>query len=436
MNAPVPWSGEQKPSRTLGVALPRMLQPHPLVTLYLGDCREVLKQLHNVHACVTDPPYGLRFMGNAWDYDVPEIETWQLVREAMLPGSHLLSFFGTRTAHRGVTKIEDAGFEIRDQILWIYGSGFPKSHNLDGKWDGWGTALKPAHEPICVARIPICGTVAENVQAHGTGALNVNSCRIPSDEPVQSAAGLPGFGANREDGYVSGTGRKYKTGNKHSLSAWRKAEGRDDLPGNHPEMTGGHKDGRWPANVIHDGSDEVLCLFAAAGTNKGGGFPQSRKSAKTSGIFGAFKKGHIQQGPRDMGSGSAARFFYCAKASRSEREAGLENLEAEKAEGFDGYNEREWIDRKDGKGRVPVSAKRQPRCNTHPTVKPLALMEYLVKLVTREGQTVLDPFMGSGTTGIAALRLGRRFIGIERDERSFEIALWRMKRAAQERALI
>jgi site-specific DNA-methyltransferase (adenine-specific) len=212
---------------------------------------------------------------------------------------------------------------------------------------GWGSALKPAMELITVARNPLCGTIAANVQKWGTGAVNVDGCRIPNDEPIQER----------------GTGRIYRNGQKHSLSAWRRAEGRKDLPSNHPQMTGGHVHGRWPANLIHDGSAEVVGLFPE---KAGGGFPQVRKAAKTAGIYGAFAEGHCQKGPRDMGSGSAARFFYCAKASQQER----------------GVN------------------------NRHPTVKPIRLMRYLCRLVTPSGGKVLDPFAGTGTTGVAAASEG------------------------------
>ena len=264
------------------------------------------------------------------------------------------------------------------------------------QWQGWGTALKPAHEPIVLARKPLAGTVIENIAAHGTGALNIDGCRVASDEPVQSAAGTPGFGSGREDGYQKGTGRIWKPGQAHSLSAMRRMEGREDLPAG-PEMTGGHDGGRWPANVIHDGSAEVMVSFA---------------------------------------SGSAARFFYTAKASRSEREAGLEGMKEEVGAAFKarelhiqqlGKQQGEvWIDRKDGKGRVPVNRQYLPRKNTHPTVKPLALMRYLVRLITPPGGVVLDHFAGSGTTLLAAQQEGFRFIGCDADAGHVEIARARL----------
>ena len=160
-------------------------------TLLHGDCLEQLRTLpdNSVDAVVTDPPYGLSFMGKRWDYDVPSVEIWQECLRVLKPGGHLLAFAGTRTQHRMAVRIEDAGFEIRDMIAWVYSTGFPKSHNLDGQWKGWGTALKPALEPITVARKPLCGTVAENVQQHGTGALNVDGCRVGTERACRHLGG-------------------------------------------------------------------------------------------------------------------------------------------------------------------------------------------------------------------------------------------------------
>lgn len=310
-----------------------------MINLHHGDCLEVLASMPDasVDAVVTDPPYGLSFMGRKWDYDVPSIEIWEQCLRVLKPGGHLLAFAGTRTQHRMCVNIEDAGFEIRDMISWVYGSGFPKSQNVgkaidkaagaerevtgiagttgggrscmndapgNGRakdylagtyvntapatpeaqqWEGWGTALKPALEPITVARKPFKGTVANNVLTHGTGAINIDGCRVATD--------------------------------------WKK--------------------GRWPANLIHDGSDEVTEL-----------------------------------------TGDAARFFYCAKANKKDREDG----------------------------------------NNHPTVKPTDLMAYLCRLVTPPDGIILDPFMGSGSTGKAAIREGFNFIGIEREPGYFAIA--------------
>jgi site-specific DNA-methyltransferase (adenine-specific) len=272
------------------------------------------------------------------------------------PGGYLLAFGGTRTHHRLWCAIEDAGFEIRDTIMWVYGSGFPKSHNLKGEWHGFGTALKPAYEPICVARKPLDGTVAENVQKWGVGAMDIDGCRISlgGDSTERRAteyrdvAPVAGMNASKVRGSVNDN--------------WRK--------------------GRWPANLIHDGSEEVLGLFPQTTTWQG----ERKGGYKGTSMFGL---GGINDAPAS--SGSAARFFYCAKASRSERGAD----------------------------------------NKHPTVKPLALMRYLVNLVSRPGHIVLDPFMGSGTTGIACRELGREFIGIDNNAEYCQIAERRIAAGAQ-----
>ena len=337
------------------------------VTIHEGDCLQSLRAMpdESVHCVVTDPPYGLSFMGKRWDYDVPSVEVWQECLRVLKPGGHLLAFAGTRTQHRMAVRIEDAGFEIRDMIAWCYGSGFPKSldvskaidkaagaeglrgdykskdHAIKRKpgnermhegyqrpwrddpeiedrnareyipateaakqWVGWGTALKPSLEPITVARKPLCGTVAENVLQHGTGGLNVDGCRVP--------------------GALEGDPNRFK-----------KTDGGEFVAkfDNAPIV---RTEGRWPANLIHDGSDEVVGLF-----------------------------------PND-GEASAARFFYCAKADASER-----------------------------------------RNSKHPTVKPLALMRYLCRLVCPPDGIVLDPFCGSGTTLEAARLEGFGAIGCE-----------------------
>ena len=339
--------------------------------LHHGDCLEVLASMpsDSVAAIVTDPPYGIAFMQSKWDYDVPSKEIWEQCLRVLKPGGHLLAFAGTRTQHRMAVNIEDAGFEIRDMIAWVYGSGFPKSQNvgkaidkaagvehlrefksknpadrpythITGKtstgwqspvrpdkthpysqeaqqWDGWGTALKPALEPITVARKPFKGTVAANVLEHGTGALNIDGCRVEAEPELQ------------------------KNWQRHqSISA---EEGRTNSMGkalNAIDLRGYAPSGRWPANLIHDGSDEVTQPL-----------------------------------------NDSARFFYTAKASKDDRDKG----------------------------------------NTHPTVKPTDLMAYLCRLVTPVGGTVLDPFMGSGTTGKAALSEGFSFVGIERDAEYYAI---------------
>lgn len=389
-----------------------------------GDSLHELKKLpeNSVDSVVTDPPYGLSFMGKKWDYDVPSTELWQEVFRVLKPGGHLLAFAGTRTQHRMAVNIEDAGFEIRDMIAWVYGSGFPKSLNI-GKaldkmagekrevigqredfkkrarkngveskdyimaggwksteetvgvitkpatpeaeqWEGWGTALKPALEPITVARKPIKGSVAQNVLEWGTGGINIDGCRVGTEQTTTVRNGNSG-------------GERY---------------GRDERKG-----SWANPPGRFPANLLHDGSDEVVGLF-----------PETKGDSRTS--KSTYDKGHwgnakpVESDALYSDSGSAARYFYCAKASKSERNKGLEGFEVRTVN--DGRDTP--IDNAFQRGETP-------RANIHPTVKPVKLMQYLVRLVTPKGGTVLDPFNGSGTTGIACKLEGFDYIGIELD---------------------
>lgn len=317
-------------------------------------------------------------MGKKWDYDVPSVEIWSECLRVLKPGGHLLSFAGTRTQHRMAVRIEDAGFEIRDMIAWVYGSGFPKSHN--GEWGG--TALKPALEPITMARKPLASTVAGNFIAHGVGGLNIDGCRV---------------GYETEDL----TARQART-DSHAGQAYGNA-GNVQYSGG--ELAAANACGRWPANLIHDGGDEVLSAFPQApgqqADAKGG------SGLKTSNVYGAMRREgepsadsenaggvgfKMKPGARRLDAGSAARFFYCAKAGKK--------------------------DRGDG--------------NTHPTVKPTDLMRYLCRLVTPLGGTILDPFMGSGSTGKAALLEGFKFIGIERDASYLNIARSRIAAVLEE----
>jgi len=482
----------------------------------------------SVDAVVCDPPYGLSFMGKDWDHGIPGVAFWSAALRVAKPGAHLLAFGGTRTFHRLAVAIEDAGWEIRDTVMWVYGSGFPKSHDvgkgidkvngeigrmlkftnwmrttgltarqldkitdtnmgghyltsasqpaiptaalwqlmrphcgavpawvdelvdrieaeraavttrkaadlfeaerevakvqknamsgwdMDGgtqfkdrtatapatdaarQWDGWGTALKPAWEPIIVARKPLEGTVAANVLAHGTGALNIDGCRVGNDLITAHGGG------------INGTGRKYGGGS--------------GIPA--IEAGANPHTGRWPANLIHDGSDEVLAGFPAAPSC--GHYTKSLTKSKT------LNKGLVFTNPK-MGStrkqlnkyagdtGSAARFFYCAKASKADRDEGCEGMEA-KQYSHDGRETpiENAYQRNDSKSR-----------NHHPTVKPTALMRYLCKLVTPPAGTVLDPFMGSGSTGKAARMEGFGFIGIEQDAEYIDIARARIAHAVQ-----
>jgi DNA modification methylase len=355
-------------------------------TLYHGDCLEVMRTLpdFSVDAVVTDPPYGLSFMGKKWDYDVPSVEVWAECLRVLKPGGHLLAFAGTRTQHRMAVRIEDAGFEIRDMIAWVYGSGFPKSHNLKDDWQGWGTALKPALEPITVARKPLIGTVAENVLAHGTGALNVDGCRGGTDEPL-----------GRLNNSTSMFNHKNTT----------------------PLVDNSRGLGRWPANLIHDGSEEVVGMFphqnGVVGARREGG----DKSIFSGGGHVQAERQRIVGGTKD--SGSAARFFYCAKASKADRDEGCEGLGSRFAPTMgNGIG---------GKEHDPKTA--TPKRNHHPTVKPTTLMQYLCRLVTPPNGVVLDPFMGSGSTGKAARLEGANFIGIEREHDYLKIAHARIEAA-------
>jgi site-specific DNA-methyltransferase (adenine-specific) len=406
--------------------------------LYNENCLDVLKRLedNSVDSVVTDPPYGLSFMGKKWDYDVPSVEIWAECLRVLKPGGHLLAFAGTRTQHRMAVRIEDAGFEIRDMIAWVYGSGFPKSLDVSKaidkaagaersrydrpafggtfsddngttygtalsndpateaaqQWQGWGTALKPALEPITVARKRLIGTVSNNVLAHGTGGLNIDACR------VDASNGRPKIESKAET----------------SLNAFG-----NGLNGS--RCAGTTTQGRWPANLIHDGSDEVVATF-----------PQDGRSTKASGTGGAFNATGafpIASNPvkhSDVG-GSAARFFYCAKSSKRDRDEGLEGFEA-KATAFGNQAQAELkrgnLDHDDGKSGMNKVKMRQ---NSHPTVKPTDLMRYLCRLVTPPGGVVLDPFMGSGSTGKAAMLEDFQFIGCEMVHEYFQIAKARIE---------
>ena len=313
-------------------------------TLHAGDCRDVMRDYPADHfdSIISDPPYGLSFMGKGWDKGVPGEEFWREALRVAKPGAYLLAFGGTRTFHRLTVAIENAGWEIRDAVCWLYGSGFPKSLNVGG---GWGTALKPAWEPVIMARKPLVGTVAANLLLHGTGALNVDGCRIP----IVGAAGSGGFKQTASIGFHGGTA------------------GSGFVTVQNPQ-------GRWPSTVMHDGSDEVLAGFPITTSGTGA----VRKSALGSFGLGGDGKANTEYGD----TGSASRFFYCAKASPADREEG----------------------------------------NTHPTVKPTDLMRYLCRLVTPTDGLVLDPFMGSGSTGKGALLEGFRFVGIDLDPAHVAIA--------------
>jgi hypothetical protein len=377
-----------------------------------------------VDACVTDPPYELTsarpggrseatrgavmggFMGMKWDGTgvAFDPETWRQALRVLKPGGYLLAFGGTRTYHRMVCAIEAAGFEIRDQLAWLYGSGFPKGTDkakIPAEWRGWNTALKPALEPIVLARKPMVGTLTENLQRHGTGALWIDGCRIALDGETITVSGKGALPC-RHDVDVPRDGAPIE----------RRDAGL----------------GRWPANVIHDGCDEVLAAFPDAP----GAFAPVRgtePSAKTSGIYGPMKRVaepsqdtrygdvgvgfQMKPGARRLDTGSAARFFYCAKADRADRN-----------EGLDGMPERPllWSSGEQSPGSFQSPNTHRAARNHHPTVKPTDLMRWLCRLVTPPRGTLLDPFMGSGSTLKAAELEGFSAIGIELDTEYIEIA--------------
>jgi DNA modification methylase len=366
-----------------------------------GDCIERLKQIPDasIDSIVTDPPYELGFMGKKWDATgiAYSVALWTEALRVLKPGGHLLAFGGTRTYHRMTCAIEDAGFEVRDCLQWLYGTGFPKSLNIG---DGRGTALKPANEPIVLARKPLVGTVAANVLAHGTGALNVDACRIAADDKTPAPVGK--------------YGRTYALG-----------------PSGFSGVRDGSSDhlGRWPANVLLD-EEAARLLDEQSGERGSSGRVGNRSAsvARTSmaGILGA--QADVRKEIGD--SGGASRFFYVAKASRRERDAGCDHLAPKSAgeatdreDGSDGLNSP-----RAGAGRTGGAR------NGHPTVKPVQLMRYLVHMVTPPGGVVLDPFTGSGTTGIAAIQEGFHFVGVEREDEYIAIARARIDKAHTDEA--
>ena len=373
--------------------------------IYHGDNMDVLKSLpdNSIDSIVTDPPYFLRFMQAKWDGELPSVEFWKECFRVLKPGGHVLSFGSSKTYHRMAVNVEDAGFEIRDQMMYVYGSGFPKSHNVglsidktlgypnrghriatasrthpDGTYEpngqkllpyktkseqakpyeGYGTNLKPAHEPIVVARKPFKGSVAKNVLAWGTGGINIDRCRIYNESSDK---------------------------------------------------------GRFPANIIFDEESSIL-LDKQSGILKSGKIKNTHRrktNGSPNGIYGKFNPEHpLTESYGD--EGGASRFFYCAKASKKEREEGLTNEEAP-IKGRDGGQD---------KMNVPHKLRTTPRKNTHKTVKPIALMRYLIELFTPEGGVTLDPFFGSGSTG-KSIAAGQdyKFIGIEKEKEYFDIAV-------------
>lgn len=389
--------------------------------VYTGNCLEFLKNIpdNSFDSIVTDPPYGISFMGNKWDYDVPSVEIWEECLRVLKPGGHLLAFAGTRTQHRMAVRIEDAGFEIRDMIAWVYGTGFPKSldvakairkHSADtnrkkensdseknyiedgsimskydlesNAWDGWGTGLKPALEPITVARKTIVGNVAKNVLAYGVGGINIDACRV-----LPSSNDDYGRSAARADGTMA-------------PGIWNNGSG---FKQNASEL------GRWPANFIIDDSDEVKKEFEKYGTTRR---DKDNNLAKKSNE-GIFLSEEIRGEDFNYGHEiSLSRFFYCAKASKSDRNAGLEFFDTKYAGRHAGTKNQESYQK-----------------NNHPTVKPTNLMRYLCRLVTPPGGLVFDPFAGSGSTGKACIIEGFKFVGCEINSDYADIANGRILHA-------
>ena len=395
-----------------------------------GDCIEQMQKLKDegkqIDSVVTDPPYHLTsiverygkdgsapakdkdglyqrqargFMGKEWDGgDIAfRTDTWKLAYDLLKPGGYLLAFSASRNYHRMAVAIEDAGFEIRDQIMWLYGSGFPKSLNIG---DGWGTALKPAHEPIVMARKPLEGTNIDNVLKYGTGGINIDGCRIQGDDT----------GGERKI-----TTRKSRDEN----NVWTDENSGMKQEENH--FADADPKGRYPANVIHDGSDVVQEIFPQTSKSV-----STKRTRKTVGMFGMPNDAT----PEYDDEGTAARYFYCPKTSAEERNRGLESFTAKPmAWGNQAKAElkRGNLDFKGNQGDGSKHNKVAMRLNTHPTVKPQELMKYLCRLVTPKGGVVLDPFMGSGSTGMAAKDEGFDFIGIEKEQEYFEIAEARIK---------
>ena len=410
--------------------------------IYQGNMLDMLEviKLNSIDSIITDPPYELNFMNKGWDNSgiTFQKETWKKCYEVLKPGGYLLAFGGSRTFHRIACAIEDAGFEIRDTIMWLYGSGFPKSHNIgldidklngcpdrghriavanrhhpDGtlepngeqlepyeakteeakKWNGWGTALKPSFEPIIVARKPLEGTVARNCLKYGVGGINIDECRVGNEEMKAQVSGKTSRAFQSEATTTAG------------------GKGIDHI-------------GRFPANTIltYDETDfDEVC----------GGFPNTKTGWKNTDITKSKENINVDFGVK-IGmtgnhygdSGSASRYFYCAKASKKDRDEGLDIFE-EKIE----------CDRNEEcySANVPFNRSANPKKNTHPTVKPTELMQYLVRLVSPDGATILDPFNGSGSTGKAVMYENKeknknyKYIGIELTEEYLPIAKARIE---------
>ena len=428
-----------------------------MMRLHNGDCLNVLKMMIEdevfVDSIVTDPPYELGFMGRSWDSTgiAFQKETWELCFKVLKPGGHLLAFSGSRTYHRMAVAIEDAGFEIRDQVMWLYGSGFPKSmnvgkiidkklrgvgigksdpksplhgtkrqkidgsnakhdmsplyktqnveyeyeHDISKQWDGWGTALKPAHEPLVLARKPLSEkSIADNVLKWGTGGINIDECRVEGNDAKYPDTNPDFRDQGRQSKENMGIDKLSfgQTENVKRKKVVRKSRDENGVWTNNnsgmkaegSEYADADPRGRFPANIMHDGSDSIKKLFE-----------------------------------------DKSRYFYCAKTPKAERNQGLDNFPIKQTQGGGGGigNYKDDVNSASGK----FGSEKAPSKNTHPTVKPIKLMKYLCRLITPKGGTVLDPFMGSGSTGMAAKEENFEFVGIEKEEQYFNIASARIE---------
>ena len=424
-----------------------------------GNSAEVLKTYpdNSFDCVVTDPPYGINFLGKAWDSNTGDKEVYEQCLRVLKPGGHLLAFSAARTYHHLAMTVETVGFEIRDQIMWIYGSGFPKSQDvgkqiqkslgvkekktiqggarpsdkmntpyadkneykttvctdpLAQQWSGWGTQLKPAHEPIVMARKPIKGSVRENVLEHGTGAINIDATRVGYSDEKDIATYLDN---------LKGPAERSKSSTGDSTKMF---DGQTGFKAMKKEITNEDAKGRFPSNVMHDGSDEVVSLFphSTSGARKSTHKIKGLDTGEQRAVFGddaVSGKYNVQPfTDAQADEGSAARFFYCPKVSGKERHIGHDKPPAmfgdvQGCYGPDGKRMAEGLDNRGGG-------------NNHPTVKPIELMKYLIKLVTPPNGHILDPFNGSGSTGCAAVELGFDYTGIELDTNYVEIATKRI----------